>query len=186
MTFVYVIQAENGPVRIGVSDNPHRQLSTLRNGSSTHFELVYIGVVSGDLRAVERRTHQILSDNLIAGDWFRTTQDDAVTAIVRASAEFGSTLERTDIAVASGTPTTSIRQVKAARALLGWSQEELARRSGVSVVTIKRLEKVDDHEPIGGRLSTAMALQGALEAAGVIFIAENGEGVGVRLRKTKP
>lgn len=75
----------------------------------------------------------------------------------------------------------SIRQVKAARALLGWSQADLAERSGVSSPTIKRLEAVDG--PIGGRLDTADAMRSALEAAGIEFIAENGGGPGVRLRE---
>ena len=38
-------------------------------------------------------------------------------------------------------PKVSIRQIKAARALLGWSQETLAKASGVSIPTVKRLEK---------------------------------------------
>ena len=37
----------------------------------------------------------------------------------------------------------SIRQLKAARALLGWSQEELATASDVSLPTIKRLEAAE-------------------------------------------
>ena len=73
------------------------------------------------------------------------------------------------------------RQAKAARALLAWSQEELAQASGVSVPTVKRLESVDG--PLGGRADTAEKLRTALEAAGVIFIEENGEGPGVRLRR---
>ena len=80
-------------------------------------------------------------------------------------------------------PPASIRQVKAARALLGWSQTELACRSGVSEPTIKRLEAIDSHEQIGGRPETGQAIQRALEVAGVIFVAENGDGPGVRLRK---
>ncbi|WP_020091267.1 helix-turn-helix transcriptional regulator [Methylobacterium sp. 285MFTsu5.1] len=76
----------------------------------------------------------------------------------------------------------STRQAKAARALLAWSQEDLARESGVSIPTVKRLEAEDG--PIGGRADTGAKLQAALEAAGVIFIQENGEGPGVRLRKT--
>ena len=75
----------------------------------------------------------------------------------------------------------SIGQVKAARALLSWSQDELADASGVSLPTIKRLEASSG--PLGGRAATAQLLVGALEAAGVIFIDENGEGPGVRLRK---
>lgn len=75
----------------------------------------------------------------------------------------------------------SIRQVKAARALLAWSQGDLAKASGVSEPTIARLEAVDG--PVGGRADTGAKLQAALEAAGVIFIEQNGEGPGVRLRK---
>lgn len=76
----------------------------------------------------------------------------------------------------------SIRQVKAARALLGWSQADLAASAGCSVPTVKRLEAADS-DTIGGRPDTAKAIVKALEAAGVIFVAENGEGAGVRLRK---
>jgi len=75
----------------------------------------------------------------------------------------------------------SIRQVKAARALLSWSQKDLAEASGVSIPTIARLETADG--PLGGREETARAIRAALEAAGIEFIAENGGGPGVRLRK---
>lgn len=75
----------------------------------------------------------------------------------------------------------SIRQVKAARALLAWSQHDLARSSGVSYPTIARLEKEDGN--LGGRPTTIAAIRAALEQAGVEFIAENGGGAGVRLRK---
>ena len=74
----------------------------------------------------------------------------------------------------------SIRQVKAARALLGWSQTDLAEKSGVSAPTIKRLEAMGG--PVGGRTGTAEAMRSALEAAGIEFIAENGGGAGVRLK----
>jgi transcriptional regulator with XRE-family HTH domain len=76
-------------------------------------------------------------------------------------------------------PMVSIRQVKAARALLGWSQTELARRSGISEPTIKRLEAADGHNEIGGRAETADAIKRALEAAGVEFT--NGGAPGVKL-----
>ena len=74
----------------------------------------------------------------------------------------------------------SIRQVKAARALLAWSQHDLAGASGISYPTIARLEKKDG--PLGGRETTIAAIRSALEAAGVEFIEENGGGAGVRLR----
>ncbi|MDO8984261.1 helix-turn-helix domain-containing protein [Cypionkella sp.] len=71
--------------------------------------------------------------------------------------------------------------MKAARALLGWSQSDLARASGISEPTIKRLESADGD--IGGRAATGDAICTALETAGVIFVSENGEGAGVRLKK---
>ncbi|MCA1375683.1 MULTISPECIES: helix-turn-helix transcriptional regulator [Bradyrhizobium] len=77
----------------------------------------------------------------------------------------------------------SIRQIKAARALLGWSQDDLATQSGVSVPTVKRLEAADGE--VGGRAETGDALVAALEKAGVEFIPENGGGAGVRMRKRK-
>jgi transcriptional regulator with XRE-family HTH domain len=75
----------------------------------------------------------------------------------------------------------SIRQIKAARALLDWSQEELAGAANVSIPTIKRLEA--DEGTLGGRSETGDKIQQALQAAGVEFIDENGGGAGVRLRK---
>jgi len=75
----------------------------------------------------------------------------------------------------------SIRQIKAARALIGWSQDDLAENSGISIPTIKRLESADGE--IGGRAETGDALVAALEKAGVEFIPENGGGAGVRLTK---
>ena len=75
----------------------------------------------------------------------------------------------------------TIRQVKAARSLLGWSQADLARRSGISEPTIARLEAVDGE--LGGREETGRKIQSALETAGVEFIDENGGGPGVRLKK---
>jgi len=58
-----------------------------------------------------------------------------------------------------------ISAIKAARSALGWSQPELARRSGVSVVTIARAES----GAISPRISTLLALQKSIEDAGVII-----------------
>jgi len=77
----------------------------------------------------------------------------------------------------------SIRQIKAARALLAWSQEQLAAAAAVSVPTIKRLEA--DDGLLGGRTSTGEKIQSSLESAGIEFIDENGRGPGVRLRKSQ-
>lgn len=71
----------------------------------------------------------------------------------------------------------SIRQIKAARALLNWSQAELSLRSGVSEPTIKRLES-PDKGALGGREETTSKLVTALENAGIQFI-DDGRGHGV-------
>ncbi|WP_395697961.1 helix-turn-helix domain-containing protein [Methylocella sp.] len=74
-------------------------------------------------------------------------------------------------------------QLRAARALLSWSQEKLAEVSGVSIATIKRLEPGDGTLPT--KVETMERLRMALEAAGVEFIPQNGGGPGVRLRKER-
>jgi transcriptional regulator with XRE-family HTH domain len=73
-------------------------------------------------------------------------------------------------------------QLRAARALLGWSQSELALRAGLSVPTVKRLEG-----GFGPHVSdeARAKLKKALEGAGIEFIQENGGGAGVRFRKRK-
>lgn len=68
-----------------------------------------------------------------------------------------------------------------ARAGLGMSVRDLADRAQVSTNTISRLEAGEELKP-----RTVEAIQRALEEAGVIFVAENGEGPGVRLKKVRP
>jgi transcriptional regulator with XRE-family HTH domain len=71
-------------------------------------------------------------------------------------------------------------QCRAARGLLGLSQQALADRAGVGIMTIHKLAK-DGSQP---RRATLEVVRRALEAGGVEFIDENGGGAGVRLRKS--
>ena len=72
-------------------------------------------------------------------------------------------------------------QLRAARAMLRMDQSALAAASGVSVETIKRLERMEG--PLSEtRVATVNAIQGALEKAGVEFT--NSDQPGVRLRKS--
>jgi hypothetical protein len=75
------------------------------------------------------------------------------------------------------------RQIAAARVLIGMNQPELAKAAHISVPTLKRMEASEGHA--SGLLNNALAVRRALEAAGVIFVDENGQGPGVRLRKAK-
>jgi transcriptional regulator with XRE-family HTH domain len=70
-------------------------------------------------------------------------------------------------------------QCRAARALLDWTQAELAERAGVSRSTIRSFEN-GQHELHRG---SAAVIRGALEAAGVVLIDPDDQGPGVRLRK---
>lgn len=70
-------------------------------------------------------------------------------------------------------------QCRAARALLSLEQGDLAASAGIARATIIDFER----EARTPRKTTLDALRIALEAAGVEFIAENGGGPGVRLRK---
>jgi transcriptional regulator with XRE-family HTH domain len=72
-------------------------------------------------------------------------------------------------------------QCKAARELLGWTVLDLGYRARISDSTVMRFEAA--RLPI--RPEKAQAMRTVLEAAGVIFVEENGEGPGVRLKKTK-
>ncbi len=76
-------------------------------------------------------------------------------------------------------------QIKAARALIGMEQSELSEKAGVSVNTIRNMEATG-MAVVRVRLDTLCRVEDALKAAGVIFVAENGEGPGVRLRKGAP
>jgi hypothetical protein len=72
-------------------------------------------------------------------------------------------------------------QLRAARALLRWSADDLARESAVGVTTIRRAELTEDDTSM--TVANNLAVRRALELAGVEFIDENGGGPGVRLRK---
>jgi len=67
-----------------------------------------------------------------------------------------------------------------ARAAVGWGVRELAERANITPNTVSRIEKGGD-----ALASTLDRIQAALEDAGVIFIDEDEEGPGVRLRKCR-
>ena len=78
-------------------------------------------------------------------------------------------------------PMISGRQIRAARALVGWKQRELAAAAGISEISIKNAER----GLVDSRGSTLNAIQQAFDRAGVIFL-DNGDtrsgGPGVRLK----
>jgi transcriptional regulator with XRE-family HTH domain len=78
--------------------------------------------------------------------------------------------------------TISASQLRAARGLIGWSQQELSEKAEVGRATIADFES-GKRAPYS---TTLVRLQETLISAGVEFIPENGGGGGVRLRKSAP
>jgi ribosome-binding protein aMBF1 (putative translation factor) len=74
----------------------------------------------------------------------------------------------------------SVEQIKAARALLAWSQEDLAARSNVSLPTVRRFEA---RSKMRVSENTRLKMEAALESAGIEFT--NGSAPGVRLHPRK-
>ena len=72
-------------------------------------------------------------------------------------------------------------QIRAARALLGWRQEDLASVSKVGLATIARIEQ--GKGMVQGNFSTIMKIQQTLEREGIHFITDPGGAIGVRLEK---
>ena len=73
-------------------------------------------------------------------------------------------------------------QMRAARALLGWSQAQLARTARIGLSTVKDAE-AGKRNPIKSNIET---LKRILDNGGVLFLPANGDGPGVRLRGHRP
>jgi DNA-binding transcriptional regulator YiaG len=71
-------------------------------------------------------------------------------------------------------------QCRAARGLLHWSQDDLARAADIGVATVRNFE----NERSAPQRSSLKLMRQAFEAAGVELI-DNGDGPGVRLRKAR-
>jgi transcriptional regulator with XRE-family HTH domain len=75
-------------------------------------------------------------------------------------------------------------QIRAARALLGWSQDKLARAAGVGLATLQRLEQ--NEGVVKGNFTTIIKIQKVLEQAGVGFTDDEAGEIGIRLQIGKP
>lgn len=71
------------------------------------------------------------------------------------------------------------RQIRAARALLGWTQQALADRALVAINTVRAIETNRPYP----KPETTIAVRRALEKAGIVFLPNGTMGEGVRLAK---
>lgn len=69
-------------------------------------------------------------------------------------------------------------QCKMARTALNIGVRDLAKLADVAQLTVSRFERGDELKS-----ATIEKIQAALELAGIVFVPENGHGVGVRLKK---
>ena len=69
-------------------------------------------------------------------------------------------------------------QMRAARAMLDWSREQLSKEAGVGISALMRLESAEGVP--SGNIKTFESVQRAFEKAGVEFIGSPESGAGVR------
>lgn len=74
-------------------------------------------------------------------------------------------------------------QIRAARAMLDWSREQLSDNSSVGISALMRLESAEGVP--SGNIKTFEAVQKALETAGIEFIGTVDDGAGVRWKTEK-
>ena len=73
-------------------------------------------------------------------------------------------------------------QIRAARALLGWRQQDLSKAANVGPATIYRIER--GMGPLTGNVATVMRIQEAFERAGIRFVEDSAGGeIGVILKR---
>jgi len=76
----------------------------------------------------------------------------------------------------------ALEQIRAARAMLGLKQRELAQKAGVSTGTLNNIERGVQKDP---KFTTIRALQRALEDEGIEFLEDGNGGIGLMRRMAK-
>lgn len=184
---VYVVAARDFRVKVGISALLSRRLVQLVASEGEPLAVVrrfdYPAMYLA--RRVEAAAKLALSLHQIEGEWFRVTRSDAVRAVEDSAAR---AISPADIASATA-PAERIRKaqeedmalIRAGRRMLGWTQADLAARAGISVATLKNIERGTSDPQIG----TLKAIQAALGSAGIVFL-QPGDmrtgGKGVRLK----
>jgi DNA-binding XRE family transcriptional regulator len=126
-----------------------------------------------------------LSPHQIEGEWFRVTRSAAVEAVEECAARVVSPAEIASAAVPAGrirkAQEEDMALIRAGRRMLGWTQTDLAARAGISVATLKNIER-GTSDP---QICTLKVIQAALGSAGIVFL-QPGDmrtgGKGVRLK----
>lgn len=94
--FIYVLRADAGRRKIGISCDPNRRISELQTAHPLPLTFEYIGALNCDGFAIEDGAHSILARYHMNGDWFSCPLDIAIAAISVASARLGQPIASVD------------------------------------------------------------------------------------------
>lgn len=89
-TYIYVIESDNGSVKIGFSKNPEKRVKSLQTGHDTKLKVVYKHEVPCDrARMVESYIHRENNYRRMKGEWFNMSVDDAIAEIKIVMMKYG-------------------------------------------------------------------------------------------------
>ena len=203
---VYLIAAEDGPVKVGVSCDASNRLRSLQCGSSRRLVIHKVWPCGEFAGRFERHAHDALKAYHIGGEWFSISSDQAVLRIDEIYQEIGLFAYSTPVQAPDEPPIEILAMLDAggflrlpggmallnggeiagARRLSGiGTQQALADAAGLGRATVERAERAKDQIP-GVQTAVMEKIVRALEAAGIEFTLEPGRslngGVGMRRR----
>ena len=84
--FIYVIGCDEGPVKVGISDNPWGRLRQLKTGCHLPIKLLHVQTMRDREHALyhEKWFHEVHGDQRLAGEWFSTSRWAAVESLLTA------------------------------------------------------------------------------------------------------
>lgn len=87
---VYVASIEDGPVKIGISNNACQRMVELSCATQSKVSLAYHAECDGPaIEAIEKQTHALLHSSRSKGEWFRVTAEEAISAVIKAANQLG-------------------------------------------------------------------------------------------------
>lgn len=192
-SYIYVIGHPDGPKKIGITSSPSRRFSELQTASPVPLFTEFVGVCGKPAaRVIENLVHRLLAEHRRHGEWFAVGIDDAVAAVMQAASHLGYEIKPSNSGFPDENQTQtpdetseifaehekdlpedaliSPAQCRAARALLGMSQDRLASLARMASKTVLRFEKGEPEV----KPKTPMVLRMILEREGVLFLDGNG------------
>lgn len=82
-TFVYIIGAQDGPVKVGITTSLLSRLRSLQTGSSHKLELLYVytALTRADAVKMEQWFHEVHAENRLEGEWFDLSAELAIEGL---------------------------------------------------------------------------------------------------------